>query len=357
MTPWSSVSSCISDELKGVSQGVVIRAYHKGRIAVDDSIGKTYEQYDLASLTKLIFTTTTLMSAVGQGRVTVEKSLADIGGLSWFPYQDITLRQLLTHTSGLPWWLPFYDPDEEKQQNQKSREELKNFLGRVIRDETNSRRAVYSDVGFWVLGFVLEQIYQKSLLDVWCETKNDFSLENVDFHVDNNFTESIDCYAPTQIKKNRGGVIQGVVDDDNCWAMGGVSTHAGLFGSIDGVGRWVECVRSRYLNQERVIEGKIDHKIIKEFTRRQLSESIGDWGLGFMKPTVGNSSCGDGFSEESFGHTGFTGTSIWFDPEKDVQVIILSNRVHPLSEPNNFKSLRPKIHNWVMSYLMQDSEK
>ena len=334
----------IQSHLGSATEGLCLHGSSGGEMFVQCDVGHTYEQYDLASLTKVIFTTSAVMWAEQRGLLKVEQEVGEFSNLSWFPYPEITLFQLLTHTSGLPWWLPF---DQERRTD---RLDLQNFLSQISK-ESSVTKAVYSDVGFWVLGFVLESAYGQSLLQIWQDMKKEFQWSGLNFHVNNNFEEEEKVFAPTQVKELRGGLQVGVVDDDNCWAMGGVSTHAGLFGSLQGVVNWVQWLRKSVKGC-----GELDPQLVKKFTGRQLPQEVGDWGLGFMKPTAGKASCGQYFSTESFGHTGFTGTSIWWDPKLDLQVVLLSNRVHPQAEPNLFKDLCPRIHDWVIEFLQKEKQ-
>ena len=361
----------ISRALEEVSQGAVLSVYHKGSQVIRTSFGASsgassgasYKYYDLASLTKIIFTVTAIMKAVDEEKISIKKKIGQIKGLAWFPYTEITLEQLLTHCSGLPWWLPFYEAKKTGNKNGNEDVNIKDFLIREFSNKNfyeaslKKNNCVYSDVGFWVLGFVLESVYDKPLFQIWEQLKKDFlnsSKDNpqnfyMDFHVQNKPLKEIFNYAPTQDKDFRGGRVQGISDDDNCWAMGGVAPHAGLFASIEGVEQWVKQIRSCYLGENSFIS----KKTLKQFTRRQLPESVGDWGLGFMKPTFAKASCGKLFSPDSFGHTGFTGTSIWYDPTQDVQVILLTNSVY--SNNNSFKTLRPQIHDWIMQEIAENN--
>jgi len=95
----------------------------------------------------------------------------------------------------------------------------------------------------------------------------------------------------------------------------------------------------------------IPQKVAQSFTKRHIDAQVGDWGWLFMKPTKGRASCGKYFSTQSFGHTGFTGTSVWMDPKSDTQIILLSNRVYPTRENNQWLRMRPWLHDAVMESL------
>lgn len=328
--------------IRDVTPGVMVRAYQGGRIICDVAVGHTYAYYDLASLTKVIFTTQAMMYAFELGKWNFETKVAEL--LSWFPHKDVRLTELLTHSSGLPWWMPLYVEINPQASRDEKREQLRQILQglKIEKQEV----AVYSDIGFLVLGFVLEKIFDKPLLDIWNDIKNKFYLgTTLEFHPDNKFMTRANLFAPTEECPIRKKLIQGEVHDLNCWALGGVSTHAGLFGSIDDVGWFTLHLRSQMMGIARY---SIRQKTAQLFAKRALPEGRGDWAMGYMMPTLGSASCGSYFSLDSIGHTGFTGTSMWYDPKMDMSVIVLSNRVLYGSDNKAFGKLRPEIHNWIV---------
>lgn len=332
----------IEERIRDTTPGVMVRAYQGGRIICDVTVGNTYAYYDLASLTKVIFTVQAMMDAFEQKKWNFDTKVSEI--LSWFPHKEVKLTELLTHSSGLPWWLPLYQEINSQIPLEARREQLRGMLQNMKIDKQET--AVYSDVGFFVLGFVLEKLFDKPLLDVWEEIKNKFYLgTTLEFHPDNQFSTRVGLFAPTEECPVRKKLIQGEVHDLNCWSLGGVSTHAGLFGSIDDIGWFSLHLRSQLMGIARY---SIRQKTAQLFAKRALPEGRGDWAMGYMMPTPGSASCGNYFSLESIGHTGFTGTSIWYDPRMDMSVIILSNRVLYGSDNKAFAALRPEIHNWIV---------
>ena len=171
------------------------------------------------------------------------------------------------------------------------------------------------------------------------------------FNENNKPTFSIDKYAPTENCPWRRQIIQGEVHDENAWALGGVAPHAGLFGSVGAVSEWALWFRQEFYGSK---SQWADAQLVQKFTERCFPTKKGDWSLGFMLPTPGSASCGRYFSPLSFGHTGFTGTSFWMDPEKDLMVILLSNRIHPVRSNELFKKARPQIHDWICEGLRLD---
>lgn len=332
----------LEDRIRDTTPGVMVRAYQGGKIICDVSVGNTYAYYDLASLTKVIFTQQAMMYAFELGKWNFDTKVAEV--LPWFAHKDVKLTQLLTHSSGLVWWMPFYQEINLSLSFEQRREQLRSILQNLKLEKHEA--AVYSDVGFLVLGFVLEVFFDRPLLDVWIEIKNKFySGTTLEFHAENQTTIKTSLFAPTEECSVRRKLVQGEVHDLNCWALGGVSTHAGLFGSLDDVGWYSLHLRSQLMGIARY---SIRQKTAQLFAKRALPDGQGDWAMGYMMPTPGSASCGAYFSLDSIGHTGFTGTSVWYDPKMDMSVIVLSNRVLYGSENKAFSKLRPDIHNWIV---------
>jgi CubicO group peptidase (beta-lactamase class C family) len=331
----------LKSRITDTTPGVVVRAYQGGRIVCDVSVGDTYAYYDIASLTKVIFTVQAMMVAFEQGKWNLDTYVQEY--LPWFPHASVRVQDILTHSSGLVWWMPFYKEIDLSLSLDKRREKLKELISKLeISDAPNS---VYSDVGFLVLGFLVEELYKDNLLAVWDGIKDKFyGGTTFEFHDKNIPKHRANLYAPTEECPWRKKLIVGEVHDENCWTLGGVSTHAGLFGSLDDVSWALLNIRSQLLGIARY---SVKQKTAKLFASRARPQGMGDWALGYMMPTPGSASCGSHFSLASIGHTGFTGTSMWYDPKADFGVVILSNRVLYGRENKSFAKLRPEIHNWI----------
>jgi CubicO group peptidase (beta-lactamase class C family) len=335
----------IKEKLPGAAPGVLVQVYQNGRKVCDVSVGDTYAYYDLASLTKIIFTTQAMMRAFSEGRWNVQTKVKDI--ISWFPHENILITQILNHSSGLQWWAPFYKDLDLHLTLQDRWKKLQNMISSLPLDKRPV--SVYSDLGFMTLAYVLCELYQKPLLEIWSEIKDAFYPRlSFEFHQDNKPKFPTRYYAQTEKCPWRGRVMQGEVHDENAWALNGVSTHAGLFGSVDDVGWFGLFIRGQLQGISRTV---IKQKTAQLFATRSLPLGQGDWALGYMMPTRGQSSSGDHFSPYSIGHTGFTGTSFWYDPAQDLIVVILSNRLAFGREIEEFKKLRPMIHNWIVEGL------
>jgi CubicO group peptidase (beta-lactamase class C family) len=269
---------------------------------------------------------------------------------------------VLSHSAGLPWWAPYYSELDLTKSPKARREQLKNILSKS--EILKSKKSTYSDVDFILLGFLLEKLYKKPLAQIWKNLNYAKKLKTVHFNELSSGSKSqVNSvqgdkfsayrfhlkypkaqYAPTEKCPWRNKTLQGEVHDENTWSFGGVSSHAGLFGTIDDLTNYGMFLRSMTLAKPATV---------KLFTKRAIPAAKGDWALGFMLPTKGQASCGKHFHPTSIGHTGFSGTSLWFDPQRDLLVTILSNRVHPTRENKNFVKLRPKLHDLVVKCLVK----
>ena len=345
----------ILDEVKGdlstCTPGLRLQVLQGGRLRADLSMGQTYRYYDLASLTKIIFTVPALMRLVDEGRLRVQDPVRK--HLPWWPHKKTTVAQILSHSAGLPWWSPFYKKMNLRNSLDERRERLRKILFRTKLQ--SSKKAVYSDVDFILLGFILESIHGCSLIEIWASLPWAKRSRTLHFNVGNRSQFKKRFYAPTERCPWRKKVLRGEVHDENTWSFGGVSSHAGLFGGIEDVTRYGLLLRnSLRKNSPRAYASR---KTVKQFIRRAVPPRRGDWALGFMLPTRGGASCGRYFHPTSIGHTGFTGTSLWYDPKRDLLVVLLSNRVHPTRANRKFVSLRPRLHDIVVEALCGGNKK
>ncbi|MGE4132959.1 MAG: serine hydrolase domain-containing protein [Bdellovibrionales bacterium] len=337
-----------SDVLREATPGVVIEAWYRGRRAGRVEWGKTYPYYDLASLTKIIFTSSVAVQYFSDHRAELKQPLSR--HLPWTKLRA-TPYQLLSHTAGLEWWLPMYKKLKGPLVPEKRWAQLEKRLAQLKPKKRD--QAVYSDPDLWMMGAYLRAAKERELLELWQENVEALRLRGLFFHPGNRPRYKRSLYAPTEKCPWRGKTLQGEVHDENCWSFGGVSSHAGLFGTMDGVVRWGLEVRRAWRGDSKRFG---DSKVLRYFMARRIPKSVGDWGLGFMKPSRPGASCGRYFSSQSAGHTGFTGTSFWLDPKRDLMVVILSNRVHPTRKNGNFVKLRPLLHNWVVESLNKESK-
>lgn len=294
--------------------------------------GSKYQYFDLASLTKVVFTATALGHLLEQDSRLLQRSVQSI--LPWWPESQTQLIDLATHTSGLVWWEPLYKtipltwlPNERLLF---VAEQLK-LRGDQLR---RTEQPVYSDLGVLLLGLCMERLWNSSLTGIARQLKL-LEHPNLCFHRDNlPLVSKLKVYAPTEQCPWRKKLIQGQVHDENAWALGGIAPHAGLFGTIEGLLQW----HQQFLN--------FSPRVVHTLTKRHRA----DFGVLFMKPSLsGLPSCGSSFSKDSYGHLGFTGTSFWHDPKDSKTVVILTNAVYPQRQkPSPMVRLRPLIHDWLV---------
>ena len=285
------------------------------------------------------------MQAFDSGQWNLETTVAEV--LPDFPNKDVPIRELLTHSSGIEWWKPFYLSVDPALPWQAKRIWLYEELKKSEFNKTG--KSVYSDLGFMLLGFVLEKLHGKNLLEVWADIKASvYADTSLGFHVENNVATALEMFAPTEDCPWRKKVMLGQVHDENTFGLGGISTHAGLFGSMADLSVFGLNLRSQLLGTAGL---QVRKETAQLFATRAVPTGAGDWALGFMLPSPQGASCGSHFSPASIGHTGFTGTSVWHDPQQDLLVLILSNRVFYGRDNKAFLQLRPKIHDWVYESL------
>jgi CubicO group peptidase (beta-lactamase class C family) len=306
--------------------------------------------YDLASLTKPLATTLSIMKLVGEGRISLENTMEDIFGIIPKDKEKITVMDLLSHSSGMSAYKPYFHDLQKIEGKEKRKQQLfKLIINEKLLYETG-QKSLYSDLGFMMLGFIIEEISGESI-DRFVEEKifKPFSIEKDIFFRPINGENSANSFAPTENCPWRKRILTGEVSDENCYILGGVSGHAGLFGNVDGVLKICTFLLDAWKNKEKHPALSTDH--LPFFFKRRGEIKGSTWALGFDTPNKEGSSAGQHFSEKSVGHLGFTGTSFWIDPERQLVVVLLSNRVHPSRENNKIKNFRPVFHDTVIECL------
>jgi beta-N-acetylhexosaminidase len=306
-----------------------------GSTAVDQSC-----IFDLASLTKL-FVGTALLALHDQRRVALDDPIA--GVLPEFVGHDarrrrITYRHLLTHTSGLPAHVNF-------------RDELgaQAVVARVCGTPlvaAPGAQVVYSDLGFMLAGEAVARIAGAALDHALQELVMEPSaLEDTGYRPDATLTPRIVC---TENDAWRGRLLRGDVHDENCWAMGGVAGHAGLFGTAADTATLAEMYRQAgAIGATRVLQ----RPTARAAVRQQAVGPDERRGLAWALRASDHHSSGSRLSAESFGHTGYTGTSVWVDPQRDLTVVLFTNRVLRSREPEPIRALRAAVHDAVVEDL------
>ena len=306
--------------------------------------------YDLASLTKILATTNLIMLAWQSGLVDLDAPLAEYFPQKKWPYkwQRLTIRNLLLHQSGLSAWQPFYlIPAPLAERRGMLLDEILNSEAKGVPGE----KTIYSDLGFLLLGLVLENIYEEEL-DILFEQKikKPLQLPRLAYN-------PLEHKAPlgkivaTEDGPRQGGplddwrsaVLEGVpigcVHDDNCSWLGGVAGHAGLFGPAADIWR-IMLEWQRALNGESAL---FQAQTLLKFVTPIASQKDQGRALGFDIKSPDGSLAGSNFSDSTVGHLGYTGTSLWWDYEKSFGWILLTNRVHPSAQNEGLKIFRPQM--------------
>ncbi len=287
-------------DLIASAPGVVIDVHSQGKRVGLVRAGETYPFYDLASLTKIIFTASRAMMHFSEDPQSLERDLREV--LPWWKHRHTTPFGLMSHSAGLEWWLPMYKKLRGPIEPASRWAQMKKQLAKI--KPASRELAVYSDIDLWMMGAYLEARLEKSLLDLWGDLAGRLQIKNIQFHPGNKPPLARSQYAPTEDCAWRGKILRGEVHDENCWALGGVAPHAGLFGDVESVSDWGLKLRAAWCGD---FAGFGKRKMVRYFTGRRLKRGVGDWGLCFMKPSRPRASAGKYFSVSSFGHTGFTG--------------------------------------------------
>jgi CubicO group peptidase (beta-lactamase class C family) len=297
--------------------------------------------FDLASLTKVIATTSIAMSQVRAGLLRTDMAVADVfSGWRGTDRESITVGHLLDHSSGLPAHIRL--PDSARSRGVA----LEAILSVPLSYPVGSS-SVYSDVGFMLLGFVLE-ITSRSPLDAQWDALWASRPDARATPVTLGYKPALDdryLIAPTEFSADRGGLIQGTVHDENAEVLGGVAAHAGMFGTASAVGTFASWVLRTFHDTTWLGTPELMRSFA---SRRHVPGSSRALGWDTMLPT---SSCGTRMSPTAIGHTGFTGTSLWIDWERDLYAVLLTNRVHPTRENEVFRPYRAKFHDAVTEDL------
>ena len=284
--------------------------------------------YDLASLTKVLVTTTLMADLVMRSHADLDEPVhTRLPIWRTGPLALVTPRHLLTHAAGLPAHLPLY-------RTCSGRDAFMRAIDALTPSAPPDTVSVYSDLGFIVLGLLIERLTGHTLGEAYRRWLTAASLGHsaLSFRPDASLRAHI---APTGWDPWRQRLLVGEVHDENAWALGGEAGHAGLFGTADGVGAVAQWWLQRVSNDEASRAWTVPCRVPGS------SRALG-WDT--MRPT---SSCGPHFSTSSFGHTGFTGTSLWIDPVRQTAVVLLTNRVHPSRAGDRMQPFRRRLHNAV----------
>ena len=341
LTSLIRAEAAIADEVRrGAFPGGALAVGRRSQVVVERGIGRTgwtdadvpvdpdRTVYDLASLTKVVATTTALMLLVEDGTVELDAPVSRyLPEFSGWAKDRVTIRHLLTHTSGLPAWAQVWGstPDEA--------------LGRVLRVPLQSEpgaRVEYSDIGFVVLYAAAERAAREPLyrlLDrrVYGPLKMRYTT----------YAAGAGCIICASTSRSHGDAFQGKVHDPIARQLGGIAGNAGLFSTVHDLARFAAMLASEgELDGVRVLKPET----VRMFARRQ----VGTRALGWESPSrSGGGAAGLRISPNAYGHTGFTGTSIWIDPDRGTWTVLLANRTYNGEGNNRMQTLRRTVNNWV----------
>jgi CubicO group peptidase (beta-lactamase class C family) len=361
---WPTVADHITAALQqavvdGVFPGAVLLVQHSDTIRYGHAAGSaalfpapdamTRETlFDLASLTKPIATTTAALLLIHRGVLALDHPV-----VRWLPEfrgegkDSITLYHLLNHSSGLPAWKPLYKTiDPQHAGDTETKTTLLEQLTHEPLTHPPGRQSIYSDLGFILLGWIIERAGGRPL-DRFCheEIFVPLGMRATAFRPLDRPELARRSIAATEQCPWRGRWLRGEVHDENCFALGGVSGHAGLFAPADDVALFVAAIIAADQGRPgRPFDG-IPMTLVQQFLTRQPTPES-SWGLGWDTPSA-ESSSGHYFSPRSCGHLGYTGTSLWIDRERGWGVVLLTNRVHPTSRNVKISAFRPVIHDLV----------
>ncbi len=323
-------------------QGALVALKGLGRFTYDPTSPLVSSQtiYDLASVTKVVATTALCMVLYERGLLHLDQKLIEIlpefAGSGDDPRrQSVTLRMVLAHSSGLPAYVKLFErtssPDE--------------LIAEALRTSLTAdpgTRAEYSDIGFILLGKVIEKLSGQSFEQL-CRQQifSSLGLEHMTFTPPADWKPKI---PPTVDDRSfRHKIVQGEVHDENAWTMGGVAGHAGCFSTARDVARFSDCML-------RGGTPLIHAETIQLFTQRQSVPAGTSRALGWDTPSQPSQS-GRYFSPRSFGHLGYTGTSLWIDPERQLSVTLLTNRTWPDCGSQLIRQIRPAFHDAIVEAL------
>jgi len=331
--------------------GASVAITHQDRLIALKSLGRfTYENnspsvgrdtlFDLASVTKVVATTPAAMLLYERGLLELEAPVSAIipefNAADKDPRrQEVTLRMLLAHSSGLPAY-------EKLFLKAHSRDEMLHLAFTTGLATDPGTQAVYSDIGFIILGMALERLADEAL-DRFCQREifAPLGMTNTAFNPPTEIRAQIPPTADDRAFRHR--IIQGEVQDENASVLGGVASHAGVFSTAADLARFAHVMLnpgSRILRAETVAR----------FTRREPAPRGTSRAMGWDSPS-GLSQSGKYFSPQSFGHLGYTGTSLWIDPERQLSITLLTNRTWPDCSNHAIKQVRPRFHDAVVEAI------
>jgi len=328
--------------------GVLVLNQGYGYLTYDSETRVTpRSRFDLASITKIVATTSSVMKLIGEGKLSLsDKVTRFFPGFGQGGKEDIRIEHLLHHTSGLKPFISFL------RKGIKGRKAIQDVIFSQVITRKPGTKSVYSDLNMITLGWIVEKVTGRNL--------NDYARHNLWDPMGMKHTGFLpagkefpgDIFVPTEIdKKYRGGLIQGAVHDGTSFMLGGIAGHAGVFSTSTDLAKFAFML----LNGGKIRGNKIlEPSIIELFRHRKTFPSGEDRGLGWdIKSLEGVSASGSLAGPNTYGHLGFTGTSIWIDPDSRAFVILLTNRVYPSRTEHRHRQVRSDISDLVFGSIIQ----
>lgn len=354
---------------EGVTPALALRVVQGGEVRFGLDVGRTHPdsagtlcdaetRFDLASLTKPLTTWTWLLRSVQTGALSLDTPIGHAVEVDDPELSACPLHRLLSHTTGLPAHRAYFTGllayTRQTGNYPETKRLVRSMIARTPLEAAPGVAEVYSDLGFLLLEQVVER-FEGPLEAAW---------RGLPFHEKHRLhfrpllgpvraPSSVDLSEPpiaaTERCALRGGLVCGQVHDENAWTLGGVAGHAGLFGRADDVAAFgVSLVEAL---QSRTNDLGLDAPLLAEALSRRWVHPRGSRVLGWDTPAVVGSSAGRRFGPRSFGHLGFTGTSIWIDPDAEVVIVLLTNRVCPSRADTRIRALRPALHDAAWAAL------
>lgn len=337
-----------------VFPGAEVAIVHDGKLLASRGFGRqTYNPaspaitpatiYDLASVTKVAATTVVAMQLWEKDKIKL-----DIPVKSYLPEfsggakDSVTMRHLFTHSAGVHWWVDLWNKAQSK-------EEALDYIYQLPLDYPPGDSMIYSDLGLIMIGKILETVTGKTIDQLAAEMiYKSMGMNNTMFNPPKDLLPRI---APTEIggSMNRG-LIHGEVHDENAFFFNGVAPHAGLFSTAEDLAALAQMLLNGGIYRHHRF---FKPQTVKDWTTRQNMPEGSSRALGWDTPSDHGSSAGDYFSKGSFGHLGFTGTSMWIDPNRKIAIILLTNRVYPTRERGGIYEVRRNFYTKAMKALLE----
>ncbi|MGB9696583.1 MAG: serine hydrolase domain-containing protein [Ignavibacteria bacterium] len=330
---------------------IYAKAYGKYTYDPDSKPTSIYTIYDLASLTKVVATTTAIMKLYEENKLSLDdKVVTYLPEFNNNGKEKITIRNLLLHNSGLQDLIKFY-------QLYSTREQAIDAIFHSTPVYETGTKFLYSDLNAILLGMIVEKVSGLPL-DEYCK-RDIFQPLNMYYTIFNPNSDLKEFIAPTEFDSYwRNRLLQGEVHDESASFLGGVAGNAGLFSNAPDLYKFMRMM----LNRGKIIDTDVTYlreETVNTFTHRYDESYSNTRALGWdtkPAPTKHRSPCGELFSDNSFGHTGFTGTSIWCDRDKNLIIIFLTNRVYPTRNNNRIMDIRPELHNTIVEAITKVSK-